>query len=170
METAIVGIIGAFIGILLTNALRIVLDLRNRRERMRDIQTALRAEIRSHRKSLEYFVDEPRWRSTIAQIGTEKGFSPFVPREVEPFVFDSIVRDIHVLPGDVIDPVILYYRQWRAISAFVEDMRSAKYAELEPARRASMYEDYAAMCIFATDLAKDAVDAINRSLRQDREA
>jgi hypothetical protein len=58
METAIVGIFGALIGILLSNVLRVYFDWRNRRERARDIQTALRAEIRSHRHALEDFDDE----------------------------------------------------------------------------------------------------------------
>ena len=47
MQTAIVGIIGALVGVLLTNIFRVILDWQARRERVRDVQTSLRAEIRS---------------------------------------------------------------------------------------------------------------------------
>jgi hypothetical protein len=58
MEIALVGVFGALLGILLTNAMTLVYDWRRRRERIRDVQTSLRAEIRSHRRWLESFDDE----------------------------------------------------------------------------------------------------------------
>lgn len=170
MQTAIVGIIGALVGVLLTNIFRVALDWQARRERVRDVQTSLRAEIRSHRQSLEIFVDAARRDATIALIEADAGYVPFIPHEVEPFIFEAMVGDIQVLPGTVIDPVVLYYRQWRAISALAEDMRGAQFAALAQYRKAALYADYVAMGVYAVDLAKDAVDAINRSLRAEEAA
>ncbi len=104
MDAALIAIVGAVVGILLSNGIKLVLDARGRAERVRDIQTALRAEMRSHRQTLEVFLDEQRGANVIAQIMNEPGFSPFVPHEVSPFIFDAVAGDIHMLPGSVIDP------------------------------------------------------------------
>jgi hypothetical protein len=48
LETAIVGVLGALVGIFLSNVMTMLLETRQRRERVTDVQTSLRAEIRSH--------------------------------------------------------------------------------------------------------------------------
>jgi hypothetical protein len=168
MESTVIALIGALIGIILTNGIKLILDLRTRAERVRDIQTALRAEIRSHLRSLDAFRDDERRRETIALILGEAGYSPFVPSEIAPFVFDAMVDEIHILPGRVIDPVVLYYRQWRALAASIEDMRAAAFAALSQPRKAAVYEDYIGIGVYAAELANDAIEAVTRSLR-DRE-
>jgi hypothetical protein len=170
VETAVIGIIGAVIGIILTNASRIVLDVLARRERVRDVQTSLRAEIRSHRSALEIYLDEERWSSVAARIRSEPDYSPFVPREIDPFVFDAILPEIHVLPGEVIDPLVLCYRQWRALAAAADDMRGDAFAKLSQDRKAALYEDYVRLGSYGVELDKDAIDAINRSLKHEEEA
>jgi len=170
MEPALIAIIGAVVGILLTNGIKLVLDARARAEQVRDIQTALRAEIRSHRRSLEVFLDEDRRNGVVTQILTESGYSPFVPREADAFIFSAVLGEIHILPGAVIDPVVLYYRQWHSLAALTDDMRSEPFYPLSPARKAAIYEDYAAMGAYADELARDAVAVINRSLGNGGEA
>jgi hypothetical protein len=165
MEIAIVGVFGALLGILLTNALTLVYDWRRRRERIRDVQTSLRAEIRSHRRWLESFDAEKTEGGAAAKVKDGEEFVPFVPREVATFVFDAIVDEINILPGAVIDPVILYYRQMKALSAFAEDLRTERFERLERARKIEMYDDYLDMGVYALDLADDAIDSINRSLK-----
>ena len=164
MEPALIAVVGAVVGILLTNGIRLVLDARARAERVRDIQTALRAEIRSHRRSLEVFSEGTVQSEVLTHIEAEAGYSPFVNREVDPFIFDAIVGEIHVLPGAVIDPVVLYYRQWRILGMLAEDMRSASFAQLPQARKAALYADYRNLGLYAIDLGKDAVDVLNASL------
>jgi hypothetical protein len=134
-----------------------------RRERIVDVQTALRAEIRSHQHRLLQFsqIDEVE---PIAGVTPGKPFRPFVPSEVKPFVFEAIVKEVHVLPTDVIDPVVVYYRQVHALIQLVEDLRSERVSELEPERQRAMYRDYIAMAIYAGELAGNAVDAIDRDL------
>jgi type II secretory pathway pseudopilin PulG len=169
MDAALVAIVGAVVGIVLTNGLKLVLEARARSERVRDIQTALRAEIRSHRQSLELFLDEQRGADSVNQILSEAGFSPFVPREIGSFVFDAIIGDIHILPGSVIDPLVLYYRQWRTLASSIEDMREPSFSALSPPRKTAIYRDYLGVGRYATLLANDAIDAINRSLGDDGE-
>jgi hypothetical protein len=167
VEAALIAVIGAVVGIVLTNGIKLLLDARERTERVRDIQTALRAEIRSHRRSLEVFSEDAVQSEVLAHIETEPGYSPFVNRELEPFIFDAIVGEIHVLPGAVIDPVILYYRQWRILGILAEDMRSESFARLPQARKAAIYADYRNLGLYAIDLGKDAIDVLNASLDDD---
>lgn len=170
MDAALIAIVGAVVGILLSNGIKLVLDARGRAERVRDIQTALRAEMRSHRQTLEVFLDEQRGANVIAQIMNEPGFSPFVPHEVGPFIFDAVAGDIHVLPGSVIDPLVLYYRQWRALAGTIEDMRQPSFALLAPQRKAAIYGDYLAVGRYAAELANHAIEAVNRSLHDEEAA
>lgn len=166
METAIVGIVGALIGSLLTNVLRIFFDWRNRRERVRDIQTALRAEIRSQRHTMEDYADAGRAEDVISRIvdGSQPEFTPFLAQPVGSFVFDAIVSDVHILPGKVIDPVVLYYRQFRSLAALIEDMRTDAFRLLPAQRKADIYADYAAVGSYALELSDRALVALNTSL------
>jgi hypothetical protein len=164
LDTAIVGIIGALIGILLTNVLRIYFDWRNRRERVHDIQTALQAEIRSHRHALEYFDDEEGNADVVARMEGSASYTPFVAREVDPPIFDAIVADIYILPASVIDAVVIFYRQARTLSAMAEDMRDDFYRSLPPDRKVQMYSDYIGLGRYALELADDALMALETAL------
>jgi hypothetical protein len=164
VETAVIGIVGALIGILLSNVLRVYFDWRNRRERIHDIQTALRAEIRSHRHALEYFDDVTRADNIIARIESDEKYTPFITREIEPPIFTAIVGEIHVLPAAVIDAVVIFYRQARTLSGMTDDMRDEFYKSLPADRKVQMYKDYMALGGYALDLADDALQAIEATL------
>jgi len=84
-----------------------------RAERIRDCKIALRAEISCH---------VPRWilqdetehveemaRQILAGADLTPPFTPFVPKETANPAFETIVSEIQILPGDVIEPVIRYY-------------------------------------------------------------
>jgi hypothetical protein len=170
METAVVGVIGAVIGILLSNVLRLYLDWRNRLERIRDIQTAVQAEIRSHRETLEEYLDTALVAAVLARLRDEIGYVPLIPRKGDAQIFGAIVGEIHILPDSVIDPVVVYYRQWRSIGAFVEDLRGEVFGSLPAARKAEAFQDYVEMGIYAAELADAALTAIAASLKSGRRA
>jgi hypothetical protein len=79
-------------------------------------------------------------------------------------LWPSIVQEVHILPNEVIDPVILFFSQLETIRNFVEDMRSDRFVMLEPARKAAMYRDYVRMVKFLVLLAGKAEGALARSL------
>ncbi len=164
METAIVGIVGALIGILLTNVLRVYFDWRDRREKVRDIQTALRAEIRSHRHALEDFDDEAFADEIIRRMEGSQDYTPFITREADPPIFSAAVGEIHILPGEVIDAVVIYYRQARSLAAMIEDMRDPSFGVLPSERKVQMYRDYRGLGRYALELADEALAAIEQAI------
>ena len=87
-----------------------------------------------------------------------------VPREVPAFVIDALIGEIHILPTEIIDPVILYYRQILAISQLADDLRSERFDKLEASRKVELYNDYIELMIYARTLSNEAIEVITESL------
>lgn len=139
-----------------------------REERVRDVQTALLADVRSYRH--RYFaVDLDALRKDvvdrIAAAPAEAPFTPFVPRDHGSLLWASIAREVHILPTEVIDPVVLFFSQLETISALIDDLRSDRYWSLGQSRRAAMYTDYIELRRFSVQLAHDAERALQAGLR-----
>ena len=104
----------------------------------------------------------------IANIEASDGYTPFIPREDTTTIYDALTSEMHILPNDVIDPVVLYYAHARSIAHFVDDLRSDAFAKLEPSRKVQMYRDYIAMKVQAYELAGAAITAIDEALAANR--
>ncbi|MDO5657982.1 MAG: hypothetical protein Q4G36_06630 [Paracoccus sp. (in: a-proteobacteria)] len=131
-----------------------------RAERVRDVQRALFAEIRAYvsalmRDDLESYGDE-----IATRIETEPGFFPTIPTEANDAVFRAILKDIHVLPRDTIDPIILYYTQLHRIGAAISDLRAVDVEKIGAERASALYLDYIALRIEALELGQQVLAAI----------
>lgn len=139
-------------------------DLKQRAERVRDVQRALFAEIRAYLAVLE--------RDHIAEYGSviatriehEAGYFPVIPTEHNDAIFRAIVSEIHVLPRDTVDPVVLYYSQLNAIGAMIADLRALDTVRIGPDRAAAMYRDYISMKLGAIELGEGALVAIRSNM------
>jgi hypothetical protein len=165
---AVVSFLAVALGWFVTHRQNIGREASRRQERIKDVQTALRAEMRSHWRRLGPIDLEARAELIVAKIrdAAEKGqdFTPFIPREDHSVIFSAVAHEIHILPNDVIDPVVLYYTHANAISQFVDDLRADKFAALDPSRKIEMYRDYIGMKEQARELAEEAIRAIDVSL------
>lgn len=123
-----------------------------RAERVRDVQRALFAEIRAYLAVLRRDDVAAYGAGIVERILTEPGFFPFIPTERNDAIFRAIVGEIHVLPRDTVDPVVLYYSQLNAISAMIEDLRGLDVASIGPKRAAGMYRDYISMKVEAIEM------------------
>ena len=131
---------------------------------MRDVQRALFAEIRAYLAVLQRD-DVAAYGARIAErIISEPGYFPVIPSEKNDAIFNAIVGEIHVLPRDTVDPVVLYYSQLNAIVAMIADLRTLDLARIGPERAASMYRDYIAMKVEAMEMGYSALDAIRRNI------
>lgn len=159
-------IAGSFLaaGWVFTHWLSLRRDRANRAERVRDVQRALFAEIRAHVATLRRH-DLADYGEVIAlRIEAEPGFFPTVPTEANDAIFRAILPDIHVLPRDTIDPLVLYYSQLNVISAAVADLRALDADRIGPKRAAALYRDYITFRLEALDLGQEAMIAIANNM------
>lgn len=139
-------------------------DAMLRAERVRDVQRALFAEIRAYLAVLQRD-DVGSYGVMISErILTERGYFPVIPTERNDAIFRAIVGDIHVLPRDTVDPVVLYYSQLNAIVAMIDDLRALDVEKIGPDRAAAMYRDYISMKVEAVGMAQTALESIRNNM------
>jgi len=115
-------------------------DAKLRAERVGDVQRALLAEIRAHVVALEaQRLDEGETEALLARL-SDSGRIPFVPAQANDRIFAAIIDEVHILPAEIIDPVVTYYRQLSIMASFAEAMR--EQAERDQARAVEMFRDY----------------------------
>lgn len=135
-------------------------DARLRAERVRDVQRALFAEIRAHVAALRRY-DLAEYGERIAtRIEGEPGYFPTIPTEANDAIFRAILADIHVLPRDTIDPLVLYYSQLNVIGAAIADLRALDVDRVGAARAADMYRNYVTFRLEALEMGQTAMLAI----------
>ncbi len=116
---------------------------RLREERIRDVHRALFAEIGAYLDSIGSLEALQEGHDRIARrMHDEPDFLPFHPTEEPDRVYRAIIGEIHILPRTSIDVVVAFYGQIAAIGAFIEDMRSERFAAISQARRIAIYDDY----------------------------
>lgn len=135
-------------------------DAASRAERVRDVQRALFAEIRAYVSALRRQDLENYGAEIARRIETEPGYFPTIPTEANDAIFRAIIGEIHVLPRDTIDPLVLYYSQLNAIGAAISDLRALDPATVQPERAAALYRDYIAFKRDAAIMGEQALIAI----------
>lgn len=165
-ERIIAALIGAAVvalGWLINQRRDISQSQRRRRERVVDIQKAIRAEIKA-------LVEAPQNQDLAGSL--ERGLArfdeetpddpylPFIPHEKHDTVFQALVSDIHLLPTETVEPVILYYNQTVAIGMMAHDLRTDMFAELDGPRRKKMLQRYMEMKIEAMRMGRIAIEAL----------
>ncbi|MEM9968964.1 MAG: hypothetical protein AAF755_12810 [Pseudomonadota bacterium] len=121
---------------------------RLRKEKLRDYHRAIYAEIGANLANLWDVESLENHRDAIlARMAGDPSFVPFIPIERQDAVFDAFIGEIHILPRQTIDPIVVYYAQVKSIAALALDMRSDRFASMPPDSRRAMYEDYIDMKI-----------------------
>lgn len=120
--------------------------LRERNEKTRDVHRAIFSEIGNFLANIwDADALEAEAETILTRMRDDDSFVPFIPKERNDAVFNTLVGDIHILPRQTIDPVVSFYSQIHAISAMAEDMRGEVFPELAQDRRIAMYSDYIEM-------------------------
>ena len=161
---ALISVVISLMGLYLGGWIAIRHERRRRHEKVRDVQIALRADIRSELHNL-LSIDFDRHLDEIqTRYAAIKDYSVFPSYPARHVIFETLKEEIHILPEEVIDDVILYSRQRHAIEKFVEDMRDNRYAKLSADRQLEMYRDLMNMQKFLTETARNCVETLDTSL------
>lgn len=139
------------------------MDQMRRDEKVHDFQIALRAEIASDLLVLQVG-NRDEMLTAVAAAMSQPDYQPFVPHLANNVVFEQIVREIHVLPGDVIAAVIHYSGLRQLVEYFITDLRNATKDGLSSQRILLMMSDYFDMLDRLETLATKAVNALDASL------
>lgn len=139
------------------------LDERRRDEKVHDFQVALRAEIASDLLNLQVG-DRTAMLAAVTSAMAQKDYQPFVPHLARNVVFEQVVREIHILPADVIASIIHYAGLRQSVEHFIMDLRNAAKEKLPSERILLMMSDYFDMLDRLESLAAHAVSALDGSL------
>lgn len=135
-----------------------------REEKVFDFQIALRAEIASDLLNIQV-IDRSAYLADISRrYANGPDYSVFVPQMAENVIFAALLSELHILPGEVIDPVVHYERLRQTVEAFVLDLRAPTFASLSAERQLAMYSDYLDMLERLEGLAWEAYKALNDSI------
>jgi hypothetical protein len=158
----------SLIGLYLGGWITIRHDNRRRKEKVRDFQVALRAEILADIHGLRMYDLDQHLENIKRRYETDNKYVVKPSLAARQFFADTLAKEIHILPESVIQPVILYFRQKEVIERFVEDMRSSDFRERDRPTQLEMYEDYVQMKKVELELARVARDSIEASLDYER--
>ena len=142
------------------------LDRTRREEKVRDVQTAVLAEIESNQSRFAIIDLDAHLGAIASRIRTEPNYTPYVPKDASTIIFDALLKAIHILPISTVEPVVSYYKQVIAVGYFVEDLRSESFRSLDPDRQIAMYTDYIDMIRSALNEAERAHHALSSSLKR----
>ncbi len=161
---ALVSATVSAIGWLVTFRATLRLEQLRRDEKVHDFQVALRAEISSDLLNMVVFDRAELLREIAKSYSEDDNYSVVVPHMADNVIFDAIVSQIHVLPGNVIAPVVHYARLRQTLERFVLDMRAESFADLAADRQLAMYSDYLDSLDRLEALAQAAFVALSSSL------
>ena len=121
MEEALIGLVAALLGIVITNLFARLYELRKRNERETELVVAIHAEITAGLGTA----------STQTQKGEEEKLLqneiPFGPADRTDHVFDSIKSDLTSLPLGVIHEVVGYYKLAAQSNLYTDDLKHPLY-------------------------------------------
>ena len=163
IATIISSIVTAF-GWLVNYRTSLGIEKERRKEKVRDFQIALRAEIRSelHHLNEENLLAD--LKVIEERYAKSKAYSVFVTGFPRHLVFENLVKEIQILPEAVIDPLIIYVRQRQLVEQLAADMRTDRFLKTPQTNQLELYRDYIGVLIYLKNLAKDAVKAIDEVL------
>ncbi len=158
----IVGIAATLIGSMLAIILPRALDNRRRRRRQLDLMTAIHAEIMSGTAATASQItpEEQAYALSVSM--------PFASVDEADFVFQSIKADISILPTDVMQEVVLYYRLASQAKAMVADMRNPIFRNLDAERQRKYLAEYLGLVRDQHIAGRIAIEAIETYSRRSR--
>ncbi len=137
-------------------------DARGRADRVIDMQRALLAEVRAHVVALERQAQDGGIEAVLAHV--ESGGAALVaPHGGNDRIFRAVLADIHLLPGSVIDPVVIYYRLVAVMDTMALSLR--RIGRTAPDRVADIMLDYLMLGEECREAGLDVLEVLTASLR-----
>ncbi|MBU2956721.1 hypothetical protein Q4511_09915 [Paracoccus sp. 1_MG-2023] len=137
-------------------------DDRLRAKREEDLQRALLAEIRAHVVGLEQQMPTPDDAAILIERVATGDLLPTLPQHSNDRIYAAVIAEIHILPGAVIDPIVIYYRLLSIMEALAADLR--RIARRDTERAAQMMADYLSLMEETRDTGLHVMRVLTASL------
>jgi hypothetical protein len=156
----IVGLLATLVGSALAVLLPRALDNRRRKRRQLDLMTAIHAEIMAGTASTatQLTPDEQAYALSVSM--------PFASLDEADFVFQSIKADISILPTDVMQEIVLYYRLLSQAKSMIADMRNPIFRGLDEERQRKYLAEYIGLVRDQHIAGRIAIEAIEKYARR----
>lgn len=156
----IVGLLATLVGSALAVLLPRALDNRRRKRRQLDLMTAIHAEIMAGTASTatQLTPDEQAYALSVSM--------PFASVDEADFVFQSIKADISILPTDVMQEIVLYYRLLSQAKSMIADMRNPIFRGLDGERQRKFLAEYIGLVRDQHIAGRIAIEAIEKYARR----
>ena len=151
-EVALISLFSAVVGIVLSNGLSTLIDIKRRHTRRLDIICALHAEISAGISANQ------RQLSNEERTYILEDESPFGTPDETDFVFETIKNDLSILPLEVIHPIVQYYRMTMQSNLMTRDLRSDDF-KIQP--KAAKQKFVAALLDVANEQSKTGLKALS---------
>ena len=158
---ALIAALVSAAGWFVTTRQALALERARRRERTRDFQIALRAEIFSELANLARPDLDAQLARMAERIETDATHAIFVPSLPRNLIFEAIVADLPILPEHVLGPLVFFTRQRQVMDGLVKDIRSPEFRLLPRATQLEVYQTYLRLWAHLRELAERAVDALS---------
>ncbi|MDS9468435.1 hypothetical protein RGQ15_12740 [Paracoccus sp. MBLB3053] len=137
-------------------------DAKLRVDRVDDMQRALLAEVRAHVVSLERQMREGNYEALLDRIA--QGDTALIMQHGgNDRIFKAVLPEIHLLPGSVIDPVVIYYRLIAVMDAMADSIRRTARASAD--RAGEMMLDYILLSEETREAGLDVLEILTASLK-----
>jgi hypothetical protein len=141
-------------------------ERRRRRDKIIDMQKALRAEIATYADQLRETDLPSHLAVMVSAMEADPAYVPLVPRESHDTVFHALVADIHMLPSGAVEPVVRFYTLLIGVASMAEDLRGASFRKLPVERRVRMYRHFIEMKVRAAERAAEAEAALQAGIKR----
>jgi hypothetical protein len=156
VDTALIGLLGALLGIAVTALFTRLLEVKKRSERETELVIAIHAEIvAGYDASTEQTKTEERAKLLVNDL-------PFGPADETDHVFNSIKSDLTILPMSVIHEVISYYKLASQSNLYTNDFKHVLYEKQSPEERRAYRRNLIDLLDAQNKAAERAIRALER--------
>jgi hypothetical protein len=103
-------------------------------------------------------------RDAQERYARDPNYSIIVPHTARNLVFESLLGELQIVPGEIIEPLIHYEKMREIIERFVADLRGELFRHSPADRQLLMYSNYLRMLDRREQLAHNAISALEISL------
>lgn len=129
----------------------------------RKILNALEAEIKGYTKKSRNFNPRDALAGFYELVSKKRENEIIFSSELNNLVYKSLTHNLHVLPENVVSPVVDFYNTMYFIDLVLDVIKSQEFKAMEVPEKVEIFYDYVNLKVTALDLADKALEEIKKA-------